>query len=355
MSVKRSPLHDEHQALGAKLTPFGGWDMPLNYPSGTLAEHLACRSGAVAFDVSHLGSVEVQGPDAFDRVQRTLTNDLRKIAPGRAQYSHLLNENGGVVDDVIVWWLKDDLFHVMPNASNTAGVIAAIGGKDITAERALIAVQGPQAKSLLANVFSSVATLGRFRLVTDIWDGETCVIAGTGYTGEEGVEIAVPVAVAVSLWRRILDCGVQPAGLGARDTLRLEAGLALYGHELSSEITPLQADLGWVVSWDKGDFIGREALLAEKEHGVSRILRGITTAGRRPPREGAHVSQVDAQGDRVEIGVVTSGNFAPSLGHGVALALIDTTVKLGASVVVTVRDSDLVGTVTATRFLTLTS
>lgn len=349
--MKRSPLHGEHVALGAKLTPFGGWDMPLQYPSGTVAEHLTCRSSAVAFDVSHLGSVEVSGADARERLQRTLTNDLGKVGPGRAQYTHLLNERGGVEDDIIVWWLEEELFHVMPNASNTAGVISALGGEDVTGSRALIAVQGPQAKEQMGRIFPAVSTLGRFRTTTETWQGERCVIAGTGYTGEDGVEIAVPAAVAVSLWRRILDIGITPAGLGARDTLRLEAGLPLHGHELGPDITPLQADLEWVVSWTKGDFIGRQALLAEKERGVERILRGITTAGRRPPRQGATVSLIGDDGQRTPLGEVTSGNFAPSLGHGVALAFIEPSVPFGEVVQVTVRDSDLEGVVTSTRFL----
>ncbi len=349
--MKCSPLHEEHVALGAKLTPFGGWEMPLHYPSGTLAEHLACRKSAVAFDVSHLGSVEVRGAEAFERLQQTLTNDLGKIAPGRAQYTHLLNDSGGVEDDIIVWWLEDGSFHVMPNASNTDRVIEAVGGEDITSRRAVIAVQGPHAKSLLAEVFAQAATLGRFRITEALWQGERCVLAGTGYTGEEGVEIAVPVAVAGSLWQSIMAAGVQPAGLGARDTLRLEAGLPLHGHELGPEITPLQADLGWVVSWDKGDFIGRAALAIEKEKGVSRLLRGITTQGRRPPREGAIVSLPGSKGELVVIGVVTSGNYAPSLEHGVALAFLDPTVPLGQKVVVTVRGSALEGTVSSTRFL----
>lgn len=349
--MRRSPLHDEHVALEARLTPFGGWEMPLQYPSGTLSEHLACRERAVVFDVSHLGSVEVRGAGSFDLLQRTFTNDLRKISAGRAQYTHLLNDHGGVVDDIIVWWIADDHFQVMPNASNTEGVIAAVGGTDVTGDRALLAIQGPRAKELLAPVFPDAAAVGRFRIATATWDGETCIIAGTGYTGEDGVEISVPTAVAGSLWRRIIDAGIAPAGLGARDTLRLEAGLPLHGHELGPDITPLQAGLEWVVSWDKGEFPGRAALATEKAAGVQRLLRGITTVGRRPPRQGADVSLVDSDGSTRRIGEVTSGNFAPSLGHGVALAFLDPDVEIGRAVSVTVRDSALEGTVTSTRFL----
>jgi len=349
--MRRSTLHEEHAALGAKFTPFGGWEMPLQYRSGTLAEHSACRNRAVAFDVSHLGTVEVRGSDAWGVLQRTLTNDLNKIGPGRAQYTHLLNTHGGVEDDIIVWWLDEELFHVMPNASNTERVISAIGGTDITDERALIAVQGPEAKFLLSDILPMASTLGRFRITRSFWDGEPLIISGTGYTGQDGVEIAVPITAAISLWRSLMHCGIEPAGLGARDTLRLEAGLPLHGHELGPDISPLQADLGWVVSWDKGDFIGRDALVAEREAGVRRLLRGITTQGRRPPREGATVSMVNDQGGRADVGFVSSGNYSPTLGHGVALAFLEPTVALGQKVTVTVRDSSLEGVVTTTRFL----
>ena len=333
------------------MTPFGGWDMPLQYPSGTLAEHMACRRSGVVFDVSHLGTVEVRGEGAFDRLQRTFTNDLGKIAPGRAQYTHLLNDAGGVVDDIIVWWVDDDVFHVMPNASNTERVIAAVGGRDITDSRALLAIQGPEAKASLSAIFPEAAAVGRFRVVTATWKGEPCIVAGTGYTGEDGVEIAVPVGAASSLWQSAMAAGLLPAGLGARDTLRLEAGLPLHGHELGPDISPLQADLEWVVGWNKAEFVGRSALLAEKERGVRRLLRGIVTEGRRPPRQGAQVTMEGPDGGIVEIGDVTSGNFAPSLGHGVALAFLDPTIELGQAVTVTVRDSPLAGTVTSTRFL----
>ena len=325
--------------------------MPLQYPSGTLAEHLACRSQAVVFDVSHLGTVELHGPQAFDLLQRTFTNDLNKIGPGRAQYTHLLNSHGGVEDDIIVWWLDQELFHIMPNASNTSGVLKAVGGRDITADRALLAVQGPQAKEKVAEVLPLVADLGRFRTAVGSWENEAIVAAGTGYTGEDGVEIAVPIVNAVSLWRQLLKQGIQPAGLGARDTLRLEAGLPLYGHELGPEISSLQADLEWVVSWDKGDFLGRDALFEERQRGVKRILRGITTEGRRPPREGSLVFASIGGSDEIPAGLVTSGNFAPSLGHGVALALLDPAVSLGETVTVKVRDTELIGTVTSTRFM----
>ena len=234
------------------MVPFGGWEMPLAYPSGTIAEHLACRHDAVAFDVSHLGTVRVTGAGAHDLLQATLTNDLGKIAPGRAQYTHLLDDvDGSVLDDIIVWWVAEDRFDVMPNASNTARVRAAVGGTDVTATRAIVAVQGPEARQRLDMVAPDAASVGRFRVTGFSWSGHECVAAGTGYTGEDGVECAIPASVAPSFWEAVLGAGIRPAGLGARDTLRLEAALPLHGHELGPGITPLQAGLGWVVSWSK--------------------------------------------------------------------------------------------------------
>src|SRR5690606_34812849 len=232
-TLRTSPLDAVHRALGAKMVPFGGWEMPLQYPSGTLAEHRACREGVAVFDVSHLGTVRVEGPEALDRLQRALTNDLRKIAPGRAQYTHLLDEaDGSVLDDIIVWWLGEQTFDVMPNASNTDRVVAALGGADVTHTRAVLAVQGPQARAKLATLGPEAAEVGRFRVAEATVAGVSCVVAGTGYTGEDGVELAVPVDRAAVVWEALLGIGIAPAGLGARDTLRLEAGLPLYGNEL---------------------------------------------------------------------------------------------------------------------------
>ncbi|MFZ4718520.1 MAG: glycine cleavage system aminomethyltransferase GcvT [Ilumatobacteraceae bacterium] len=346
-SLRLSPLDAVHRELGAKMVEFGGWDMPVNYPSGTIEEHLACRRDAVMFDVSHLGTVRVEGEGSLDLLQRVLTNDLTRVGPGRAQYTHLLDDtDASVVDDIIVWWLADDVFDVMPNASNTDGVRAAIGGVDTTSSRAVLAVQGPSARERLGTVFPDAAAVGRFRVAMCDWQGVTCTVAGTGYTGEAGVEIAVPVAVAADLWRAIAAAGVQPAGLGARDTLRLEAGLPLHGHELGAGITSLQAGLGWVVSWDKPTFRGRDALLAERERGVARRLRGIATDGRRPARAECVVS-VDGQ----PVGLVTSGNFSPVLGHGVALAFLPPDIADGASVEIDVRGTALPGTVVPLPFV----
>ncbi|HUP85514.1 MAG TPA: glycine cleavage system aminomethyltransferase GcvT [Acidimicrobiales bacterium] len=349
MTDKRSPLDEAHRALGAKLVPFGGWDMPLQYPTGTIAEHLACRNDAVAFDVSHLGTVLVTGSAGLDRLQRTLTNDLRKVRPGRAQYTHLLDpDDASVLDDIIVWWISDDVFHVMPNASNTDRVVAAIGGTDITAERAVIAVQGPHARARLESVAPEAAAVGRFAVTQFDWKGTTVTAAGTGYTGEDGVECAVPVDVAATFWDEVIIAGVTPAGLGARDTLRLEAGLPLHGHELGAGITPLQAGLGWVVGWDKpGGFRGKEALVAERDcGGPGRILRGIVVEGRQPPREGYYVF---VDGDAA--GIVTSGNFSPVLGSGIAMAFLPPSTAPGDAVEIDARGKRLAGEIVKLPFV----
>ena len=345
---RRSPLDALHRAAGAKMVPFGGWEMPLEY-SGTIDEHLACRSAAVMFDVSHLGTVRLAGVKAHRLLQETLTNDLDKIGPGRAQYTHLLDDaDGSVLDDIIVWWHPGDdlVFDVMPNASNTSRVTDAIGGTDITATRAVIAIQGPAARDLVASCFPQAAAVGRFRVAHGTWDGRPVTVAGTGYTGEPGLEIAVPVAAAESLWQALSAAGVRPAGLGARDTLRLEAGLPLHGHELGPGITPLQAGLDWVVAFGKPAFRGRAALIAERDRGPVRRLRGIATEGRRPPRADCRVS-IDGR----DVGVVTSGNFSPMLQCGIALALLHPTVDIGATVAVEVRGSRLSGTVVPTPFV----
>ncbi|MHB1535140.1 MAG: glycine cleavage T C-terminal barrel domain-containing protein, partial [Acidimicrobiales bacterium] len=294
------------------------------------------------------GTVRVEGPQARARLQATLTNDLGRIIPGRAQYTHLLAEtDASVLDDIIVWWIDDERFDVMPNASNTDRVRAAIGGEDVTAERAVVAVQGPRARARLATVAADAAAVGRFCVGSFVWEGRPAVAAGTGYTGEDGVECALPADVAPSFWEALLDAGVAPAGLGARDTLRLEAALPLHGHELGPGITPLQAGLGWVVSWTKPEgFRGREALERERRAGPSRRLVGVSTEGRQPPRAGATLCC-----DGTPIGTVTSGNFSPVLGHGIALAFAPPGIEPGLPVRLEQRGRHLAGRIAALPFV----
>jgi aminomethyltransferase len=353
-----SPLDARHRALGARMVEFGGWEMPIQY-TGVLDEHRACREDAVAFDVSHLGTVECRGAGAFDALQWALTNDLRRVEPGRAQYTHLLDPvDASVVDDIIVWWVEPERFFVMPNASNTSRVFDALreAGEhatgefaydDITRTRAVIAVQGPHARERLHTVAPAAAAVERFTVARVEHDGTALVVAGTGYTGEDGVEVHVDAPDAPAVWDAIVGAGVTPAGLGARDTLRLEAGFPLHGHELGAGITPLQASLGWVVRFDKGDFRGRDALAAERERGPARVLRGLTVEGRQPPRAGAAVL---LGGETV--GEVTSGNFSPTLGHGIALAFLDPKLEPGAAVTVDLRGRELPAVVVKPPFIT---
>jgi aminomethyltransferase len=356
--LRHSPLDAAHRALGARFAAFGGWEMPIQY-RGVLEEHRACRTDAVVFDVSHLGTLRCSGGGVLDALQWALTNDLHRVAPGRAQYTHLLDERDAhVVDDLIVWWLSDGELLVMPNASNTQPLLDALRDAcrrfgadgdevtDITNSRAVLAVQGPQARHRLAPVAGAAADVARFHVLPFTWRGAACIAAGTGYTGEDGVELHVPADRAAELWDGIVEAGIVPAGLGARDTLRLEAGFPLHGHELGPGITPLQAGLGWVVRFDKGDFRGRAPLEAERDRGVARRLRGMTTSGRQPPREGAPVRRGDTR-----IGVVTSGNYSPVLGHGIALGFLDTAIGPGADVEIDVRGRSLPATVVDLPFV----
>lgn len=344
--MKHSPLETTHRELGAKLVDFGGWDMPLAYPEGTISEHRACRNSAAIFDVSHLGTLSFKGPAAFDVLQRAFTNDLGRIAPGRAQYTHLLDEeSASVLDDIIIWWLAPEEFEVIPNASNT-GLVETVLRElangtdadllDTTPTRAMLAVQGPDARRVLGHVSEKASSVGRFRISSFEFAGHECIAAGTGYTGEDGVECSIPAAVAEQFWIDVVAEGAIPAGLGARDTLRLEAGFPLHGHELGDGITPLQAGLQWVVGWDKADFLGKDRLVRQKAEGGYKVMRGLATSGRRPPREGSAVLR-----DGQQVGYVTSGNFSPTLEHGIALAFIDPGIEMGTDLEVDLRGKSI--------------
>ena len=346
MSDRRPFLYDLHVELGAKIVPFGGWEMPLQYQTGTVVEHLACRRDAVVFDVSHLGTVRCDGNAMFDALQNTLTNDLKKIAPGRAQYTHLLTDDGFVVDDIIVWWVSEDEFDVMPNASNTSGVTSVLPGRDVTQERCVLAVQGPNARAKVAVVDPRFADVGRFRVERFDFEGVEVRVAGTGYTGEAGLEIAAPNEVAEQIFRALVTANVTPAGLGARDTLRLEAALPLYGHELSLSSTTLEAGLGWVLGWQKETFKGRAAVERERERGVARLLKGVATPGRQPLRDGGEVFA-----DGVPVGLLTSGNFSPVLEHGIGMGLLAPELEEGTDVTVVLRGREIAASVTGLPFV----
>ena len=320
--------------------------MPLHYGGGTLREHLACRRDAVVFDVSHLGTVRCDGPSMLDALQSTLTNDLTKIQPGRAQYTHLLNDEGFVVDDIIVWWVGENEFDVMPNASNTSGVLEALPGSDVTSERCVLAVQGPLAREKAGLLDARFATVGRFGVERFDFRGVEVRVAGTGYTGEAGIEIAAPNEVAQSVLLGLVDAGVTPAGLGARDTLRLEAALPLYGHELRRTSTTLEARLGWVLGWDKAHFRGRDAVAAERARGPRRLLTGVVAEGRQPLRDGASVF-VDGR----EVGTLSSGNYSPVLECGIGLGLLEGDLAAGTPVTLSLRGRDVPATIAELPFV----
>ncbi|MGK5684707.1 glycine cleavage system aminomethyltransferase GcvT [Actinoplanes sp. URMC 104] len=323
-ALLRSPLHERHVALGAKFASFGGWEMPLEYAGGgVLKEHTAVREAAGVFDVSHLGKARVRGAGAAAFVNSCLTNDLGRIAPGKAQYTLCCAENGGVVDDLIAYLLSDDEVFLIPNAANTAEVVrlltaAAPAGITVTGEHhdwAVLAVQGPQSAAVVAKL--GLPALSDYMSFAVSEAGY--VVCRTGYTGEHGYELVVPSGAATEVWDALIDAGVQPCGLGARDTLRTEMGYPLHGQDLTLDITPVQARSGWAVGWNKPAFWGRDALVAEKAAGPRRTLRGLELTGRGIPR--GHM-QVYA-GDQL-IGETTSGTFSPTRKVGIALALLDT-------------------------------
>jgi aminomethyltransferase len=338
-----SPLHDRHVALGAKFSEFGGWLMPLQY-SGVVAEHRAVRSAVGIFDVSHLGKLRIVGEGALDFVNRCITNDLHRIAPGQAQYTLLCNETGGVIDDLISYLISADEVFLIPNASNTTTVgellaAAAPAGIQVINEHrdhAVLAVQGTSSDETLS-ALGLPFDLEYLSFTPATWNGVDLIVCRTGYTGEKGYELVVPAAAAAGLWDAVLAAGAEydilPCGLGARDTLRTEMGYPLHGHDLSPEISPVMAGLGWAVGWDKDEFWGAAALREQRQAKSGPLLRGLKAAGRGIPRPGMAV-QVDGEG----VGTITSGTFSPTLATGIALALLDRSVTLGQRVDVVVRD-----------------
>jgi len=308
--------------------------MPVQY-EGVLAEHTATRNDAGLFDVSHLGRFEVAGEGATELLRFQLCNDIALIEPGRAQYTMALNNSGGVEDDIIVWRLDEERFWVMPNGTNFDGIIerftsAAPSGMeifDVRERTALLAVQGPQAPQIIESVLGIVPK--RFRVVSGEFDGHEVIAAGTGYTGERGGELCIPNEGAPALWRALVDAGATPAGLGARDTLRLEMGYPLWGQDLDPSTSPLEAGLGWVVAWVH-DFVGREALELQRQR-TQKELIAFSTEGRAIPRKGYAVAAGDSTG------TVTSGNFSPTLKHGIGLAYLSPPPTENAELTVTIR------------------
>ena len=356
---RKGPLEDRHRELGATFAEFGGWLMPVSY-EGTVGEHVATRNAVGLFDVSHLGKALVRGPGAAAYVNSAFTNDLRRIGPGKAQYTLCCNESGGVVDDLIAYYVSDDEVFLVPNAANTAAVVQALTdraptGLTITDEHrsyGVLAVQGPKAAEVL-DALELPTSMDYMGFADATFAGVSVRVCRTGYTGEQGYELLPEWDRAAVVFDALVDAvsaaGGQLAGLGARDTLRTEMGYPLHGHELSLDISPLQARCGWAVGWDKDGFWGREALLAEKKAGPGRLLRGLKALGRGVLR--ADMTVLD--GDR-QIGVTTSGTFSPTMKVGIALALLDADaeVSAGQRVTVDVRGRGLECEVVAPPFVT---
>ena len=340
-----------HRAADAKMADFAGWDMPLEYPDGVLAEHRAVREGCGLFDVSHMGEIHLRGDEAIAAADRRLSNSLAALSVGQVQYTLMCNAEGGVIDDMLASRLSADEILLVPNASNTArvlqelrAVVPASGMVDASTATAMLAVQGPGSLEVLSGMGFPVDH-DYMHLALGDWAGEPVILSRTGYTGEPGVELIVSSNVAPGLWRELVAAGAKPCGLGARDTLRTEMGYPLHGQDLTETITAVEAGLSWAVAWDKDAFVGDAALRAAREAGPERRLRGIELVDRGVLRPGMAVLRDDATPEAVgstnQIGVTTSGTFSPSLGRGVGLALLDADVGLDQHVVVAVRNRRL--------------
>jgi aminomethyltransferase len=360
-TLKQTPLHDQHLALGGRMVPFAGFAMPVQYPTGIVKEHQAVRSAAGLFDVSHMGEFEIRGPEALDLVQHLLTNDASRLQIGQAQYTVLTSPDGTALDDCILYRFPDHYMLVV-NAGNLAKdrswfERAAVGYDVQFADRsesfALLALQGPRAEAILARLTDADLGSVKFYHFTEgrVADVEA-VISRTGYTGEDGFELYVPAVDAPRLWRELLRAGepegLVPAGLGARDSLRLEVGYILYGNDLDERRTPLEAGLGWVVKLDKGDFVGRDALKRQKEAGVTTRLVGFVLREKGFPRQGYEIRY---QGEPA--GEVTSGVLSHSTGQGVGLGYVPAeAAKPGTAIEVLIRDRPVPAEVVRPPFYT---
>ena len=357
--LRTSPIHDRHVSLGAKMADFGGWEMPIEYPGGgVVAEHAAVRERVGLFDVSHLGKVVVRGEGAAELINTTLTNDLGRIGPGQAQYTMCCTEDGGVVDDLIVYLRGVNDVFLMPNAANCATVVdmlraEAPEGVEVVDQHddfVVLAVQGPQSDEVLTALDLPIDH-EYMSYDTARWREHELTVCRTGYTGERGYELVAPAAAGLELWDALVEAMAPyeglPCGLGARDTLRTEMGYPLHGNDLSTEITPVMARAAWAVGWDKERFWGKDALVAQRVAKSSRLLRGAKVTGRGIPRPGCSVR--DSEG--TEVGVVTSGTFSPTLKQGIALILVDRTTTWDDEVVIDVRGRDVSATVTKPPFV----
>ena len=362
LSLLRTPLHEEHVALGGKMVPFAGWEMPIQYPTGIVMEHRAVRGAAGLFDLSHMGEVYLRGPGSGAAADHLVSSDIAGLEVGKARYGLLCNERGTIVDDVIVYRLEPETYLVVVNASNREKDVAHmrryvpsnIGFEDASLDTALLAVQGPRAAVVLASVTdleireATVESLAPFGVIGGRVGGARATIARTGYTGEDGFEVFLPWDRATGPWSRLLAAGAAlgliPCGLGARDTLRLEARYSLYGNEIDETTDPIEAGLGWTCHLEK-DFVGRDAIAKAKERGPSRRIVGLVVDGG-VARHGFPVVHEGAP-----IGTVTSGTFGPTVSKNIALAYVPVALaKVGTDLAVRIRERDVPAKVVKTPF-----
>jgi aminomethyltransferase len=352
--LKKTPLNEAHRKLGGKMVDFGGWDMPVQYPAGVIAEHLATRTRSGLFDVSHMGEFWVEGADAIAFVNRLTTNDVTKLVDGQAQYSALTRDDGTVVDDLLVYRFDADKLLLVVNAGTTEKdwdwITSHVGDEKMTltnasADYCQIAVQGPDAFAILQRLTeTTLGDIKYYHFTTGRVDDVEAIISRTGYTGEDGFEVYADAKYAVQLWEKLLEAGsygqengILPAGLAARNTLRLESAMSLYGHEISDSITPLEANLGWICKLNKGEFLGREALRKQKEEGLKRKLVGFEITDKGIARD-----DFDVYIDGEKVGYVTSGSPAPFLKKNIGLAFVPTEfANIGQEIKIDVRGRHL--------------
>jgi aminomethyltransferase len=342
--MKRTPLHEEHVKLGARMVEFAGWEMPIQY-KGIIEEHDAVRNKVGIFDVSHMGEIEISGVKAFEFCQTIACNDVSKLKPGKIQYSAILNEQGGVIDDCTLYQMAEAHYLFVVNASRKDQVLewfmkhktSGVDITDLSDNYGLLALQGKKSQELLSNVLGrELDSLGYYEFLIAQFSSNVLIVSRTGYSGEDGFELYVPINKTVELWNALMEQGkkfdIQPIGLGARDTLRLEMGYLLYGQDMNENVSALQAGLSWIVKFDKGSFVGKSALVKEKEAGVKKRIRAILMEEKQIPR-----SHYEVLNQGKIIGEVTSGTFSPTLKKGIALALVDANLKIGDEIQVQVR------------------
>ncbi|MGD9588042.1 MAG: glycine cleavage system aminomethyltransferase GcvT [Pyrinomonadaceae bacterium] len=374
-NLKKTPLNDVHRRLGGKMVDFGGWDMPVQYTAGVIEEHMRTRTAAGLFDVSHMGEIWVEGPDAIEFVNYITTNDVTALADGQAHYTAMPNKNGGVIDDLLVYRFGPEKLLLVVNAGTTdkdwewirvnaeRGIRNAESGEFVepniqlrhaSPEFCQIAIQGPKAESILRTLTDiDLAAIKYYWFTTGKVDGVDAIVSRTGYTGEDGFEVYAAPEFAEQLWNKMLEAGgygepdgILPAGLAARNTLRLESAMALYGHELSDEISTLEANLGWITKMKKGDFVGRDVLAEQKERGLERKLVGFEMVDRGIARDGFDVLVGDEK-----IGYVTSGSPAPYLKKNIGMAYLPPSfANIGQEIKIDVRGKLLTAKVVETPF-----